>query len=564
MEVMPEPEAEVEHPVFGCCPSAGVTPGSLSIQPPFQAENSSAYVGAPPLSGVYPYWPYWLFQGDLPQVWWSPWQLPYLNVGNLNVGLPLSSAVAQPDFGEAESVTEIQEYRSACACPSKTRIVIDAPTEDDEAFLPMESVINGGPKIYTLSHSGASITMRRKVAKRTRLSLDLEGGELNLAAPYSPPPLQDEDILATKRRRLDSIMTSKVATTDLSDDCKPNAKGHSSPTETILGTSAISYLLGKKRTPTNAASPNATMALPPPSPPADVDVYDDVDDRVHGDDGDDGDKYVDDNGYANTDSVTDAQSKNHLKAAGATHSGHWTSEEDAELTSAVAKTYKKKWGKECRKDWVAVAALVPGRTKEQCWNRWNSYLHPSIDRTGRKGLWTTDEDSKLRHAVQMQDGKESNDWIAVAALVPGRTGKQCWNRWYSYLNPSIDRTNGRGGKWTEDEDDKLKGAVKVHGGNDWATIAALVPNRTKKQCRRRWMDALNPNIKLTAGRTGPWTASEDIKLKGVVHTHGGKDWIAIAALIPGRTKIQCSRRWHATLKHSIDQTPERTVIRSTC
>jgi hypothetical protein len=411
--------------------------------------------------------------------------------------------------------------------------------------------------------------MRRKAAKRTFLFLNMRAGELNLATPYSPPPLQDEDILVTKRRRLDLITTSAAAAphslayTDLSDDGKPKAKEDSSPTDAILGTSAITYLLGKKRTPTNAA-----MALPPLCPPADVDVYDDIDDGFDGDgDIDDGgDKYVDDNGYANTDSVTDAQSNNNLKAAGATHSGYWTSEEDAELTSAVAKTCKKKCGKECRKDWGAISALVLGRTKDQCLNRWFYSLNPSIDRTaGCTGPWTTGEDSKLRHAVQIQDGKDSKDWVAIAVLVPGRTRNQCRSRWHNSLKHGIDRTNRRARKWTADESAKLKGAVHRHGCKDWITIAALIPGRTKNQCRGRWHTSLKRSIKLPAERTDAWTTSKDSKLKDIVHTHGDMDSIAITALIPGRTKIQCSNRWHDTLKHSpISKTPERTVTWSTC
>jgi hypothetical protein len=47
--------------------------------------------------------------------------------------------------------------------------------------------------------------------------------------------------------------------------------------------------------------------------------------------------------------------------------------------------------------------------------------------------------------------------------------------------------------WTEDEDSKLKIAVQTHGGKDWAAIAALVPSRTKIQCHDRWHNALDPS-----------------------------------------------------------------------
>jgi hypothetical protein len=111
------------------------------------------------------------------------------------------------------------------------------------------------------------------------------------------------------------------------------------------------------------------------------------------------------------------------------------------------------------------------------------------------------------------------------------------------LHPSIDRANERRGKCAEGEDRKLKDAVQTHGDNDWAAIAALVPGRTRIQCWSRWHDTLNPSIALMAGRTGKWTPSEDDKLKDSVQRHGVQNWAAIAALVPGRTKDQCRKRW---------------------
>jgi hypothetical protein len=99
----------------------------------------------------------------------------------------------------------------------------------------------------------------------------------------------------------------------------------------------------------------------------------------------------------------------------------WTTEEDAKLPSAVATTRKKKWDTEYRTDWPAVAALVPGRTKVQCWSRCRDGMDPNIDRaTERTGSWAAVEDIKLKDAVRTHGGK---NWGAIAALVPGRSKK---------------------------------------------------------------------------------------------------------------------------------------------
>jgi hypothetical protein len=220
---------------------------------------------------------------------------------------------------------------------------------------------------------------------------------------------------------------------------------------------------------------------------------------------------------------------------------HWTSEEDAKLTNSVTNTSKMKWGKEYRTNWAAVAVLVPSRTTIQCRNRWNNALDPSIDRANeRKGKWTAGEDSELKDAVQTHGGK---NWETIAALVPGRTTIQCRSRWHAILDTNIDPTTARAGKWTADEDKKLKDAVLTHGGENWETIAALVPGRAKRQCSSRWQTILDTNIDPTTARTGKWTTDEDKKLNDAVMTHGGKDWAAIAAWVPGRTKLQCRNRW---------------------
>jgi hypothetical protein len=254
---------------------------------------------------------------------------------------------------------------------------------------------------------------------------------------------------------------------------------------------------------------------------------------------------ADDDDDTNTDaeSVTDAEPNN-------VATGSWTLDEDAKLTSAVAKTSKKRWGKEYKIDWVGIFSLVPGRTRGQCQNRWRHVLGPSIDRAnGRKGYsWTAVEDSKLKDAVQTHGGK---DWAAITALVAGRTKKQCHKRWHCAVNPSITLAAGRTGKWTAVEDSKLMDAVRTHGDKDWGAIAALVPRRTRQQCCCRWHHFMNPRIAQTGGSKGKWTEDEDIKLKDAIQTHGGKNWGAVTALVPGRTKRQCSNRWHTALDPGI-------------
>jgi myb proto-oncogene protein len=137
----------------------------------------------------------------------------------------------------------------------------------------------------------------------------------------------------------------------------------------------------------------------------------------------------------------------------------------------------------------------------------------------------------------------TKNWKTIAALVSGRTKGQCRSMWTDILGCDIDPAKARKGKWTALEDRKLKDAVPTHGGKNWQAIAALVSGRTKTQCRSRCNGVLSSNIDPVTAREGKWTAFEDRKLKKAVLTQGGKNWETIAALVPGRTKVQCRKRW---------------------
>jgi hypothetical protein len=159
----------------------------------------------------------------------------------------------------------------------------------------------------------------------------------------------------------------------------------------------------------------------------------------------------------------------------------WTSEQDAKLIDGV---------KEHGKKWVAVAAMVPGRTNRQCRSRWAECLDPGIN----TGKWTPEEDAMLADAVK-KHGHGYGNWAAVAALVPGRTNMQCSKRWRLHLDATATiyqtTTNTR---WTMEEVAKLTDAVKVHGKN-WAAVAVLVPGRTNTQCGDKWRIYLDPDGK---------------------------------------------------------------------
>jgi hypothetical protein len=83
--------------------------------------------------------------------------------------------------------------------------------------------------------------------------------------------------------------------------------------------------------------------------------------------------------------------------------------------------------------------------------------------------------------------------------------------------------------WTDAEDDQLRALVAEYGCKKWAFISTKMAEKGAKQCRRRWSNYLNNDIK-----EGGWTEDEDrVLLEG--HALHGNKWTAIARMVGGRT-----------------------------
>ncbi|OHT06712.1 hypothetical protein TRFO_25174 [Tritrichomonas foetus] len=69
-----------------------------------------------------------------------------------------------------------------------------------------------------------------------------------------------------------------------------------------------------------------------------------------------------------------------------------------------------------------------------------------------------------------------------------------------------------------------------------------MPGRLAKQCRERWCNHLDPNIKRTS-----WTPEEDLIIIETIRKIGTK-WADIARNLPGRTDNSVKNRWNSTLR----------------
>jgi hypothetical protein len=71
-------------------------------------------------------------------------------------------------------------------------------------------------------------------------------------------------------------------------------------------------------------------------------------------------------------------------------------------------------------------------------------------------------------------------WETIARLIPGRTARQCRERWQLYLCPSVNR-----GPWTPEEDRLLLDKY-LELGPRWTVLCQFFENRSFNNVKNRW------------------------------------------------------------------------------
>mmetsp|Transcript_27870 Transcript_27870/g.85506 ORF Transcript_27870/g.85506 Transcript_27870/m.85506 type:complete len:751 (+) Transcript_27870:70-2322(+) len=153
------------------------------------------------------------------------------------------------------------------------------------------------------------------------------------------------------------------------------------------------------------------------------------------------------------------------------------------------------------------------------------------------GKWTEDEDRRLRDIVEKHGAK---NWKKLSQILGSvRSDVQCLHRWNKVLRPGLSK-----GPWTAEEDKTVKEMVLTHGAGNvkWSIIAAQLPGRIGKQCRERWTNHLDPNLK-----KGGWTHEEDTIL-AEAQQRWGNAWTKIAKLLPGRAENAVKNRWNSAFR----------------
>ena len=98
------------------------------------------------------------------------------------------------------------------------------------------------------------------------------------------------------------------------------------------------------------------------------------------------------------------------------------------------------------------------------------------------------------------------------------------------------------GPWTYEEDRKLLKWIQSEGPCKWSLCSDTIPGRSGKQCRERWFNALNPEVK-----KGEWDVEEDYKIYFLYSQYGGK-WSQIANFFRDRTENSIKNRFYSSLR----------------
>lgn len=92
--------------------------------------------------------------------------------------------------------------------------------------------------------------------------------------------------------------------------------------------------------------------------------------------------------------------------------------------------------------------------------------------------------------------------------------------------------------FSKEEDDKLKSLVAQFGRKSWDFIASLLPGRTGRQCRERYRNYLLPGTCY-----GQWTHDEDILLN-LKYQEIGPHWSKMTHFFKGRSANSIKNRWN--------------------
>jgi hypothetical protein len=264
----------------------------------------------------------------------------------------------------------------------------------------------------------------------------------------------------------------------------------------------------------------------------------------------------------------------------------WTPAEDEALRRAVARTAEGHVDHTTEdfedEDWDTISEGVPGKSAVQCFKQFTTLtraeerkrkeegdmdatsepesaplgsvvsspkLESHVAKTASpppindgSGFWSEDEIKLMSKLVETYKDTAPR-WNEVAANFPNHTPIECLTKWQNLTNPPLIKGKG---SWTTEEDAILR-QKRILYGRKWAKIAAHLPGRQGKQCRERFVNHLDPELK-----KGEWTDDEEAVLIAMHQTYGNR-WANISKNLQGRSDNDVKNHWYSTIQRKFSQ-----------
>ena len=112
---------------------------------------------------------------------------------------------------------------------------------------------------------------------------------------------------------------------------------------------------------------------------------------------------------------------------------------------------------------------------------------------------------------------------------------------HHYINSIQTKKEITKNHFTLDEDKRLKNLVAKYSDNDWKLIATYMPGRSARQCRERYIGYLSPSLVFK-----PWSEDEDNLLIQKL-TEIGPKWSKMVPFFEGRSDCNIKNRWYKHL-----------------